>query len=111
MTVTSVAWKSYREFEATRDALTYVEQNWQRQNISLHVSGNGPADLLRAAGNLQEVYLLRLFSTFEGLLKEHSAQRHPGIVVPEEARAVWLIDRVAQRQTPAISAALESACA
>ncbi len=45
---------------------------------------------------------------FEGILKEHLAQHHPNIHVPEEARAVWLIDRVAQRQSPPISLPLRS---
>ncbi len=97
-----------REFDAACEALDYVQQNWQRQSVFLYVSRSGLPDLARAADNLESVYLLRLFSTFEGLLKEHLAEHHPGITVPEDARAVWLVDRAAQRQTPPISAALRN---
>ena len=95
-----------REFDAAKNALDYVKQNWQSQSIFLRAEKYGLPDLFRAVENLGAVYLLRLFSTFEGLLKEHLAEHHPGIALPEDARAVWLIDRVSQRQTPAISAAL-----
>ncbi len=57
---------------------------------------------------MDAIFLIRLFSLFEGILKEHLTQHHPGISVPEEARAIWLIDRVAQRQTPPIGQALRS---
>jgi len=84
------------------------EQNWWRQNIFLDMPASGLPDLMRAARQQEAVYFIRLFSTFEAVLKEHLAQHHPGITVPEEARAVWLIDRVAQRQAPPITAALRS---
>jgi len=97
-----------REYDATRDAVGYVMRNWQKQSISLDTQGTGLEDLRRAAGNLDAIFVIRLFSMFEGILKEHLTQHHPGITVPEEARAVWLIDRVAQRQSPPIAPPLKS---
>ena len=97
-----------REYDATRDAAAYVIRNWQKQNIFDDIQGTSLEDLRRAAGSLDAVFVIRLFSTFEGILKEHLAQHHPHIAVPEEARAVWLIDRVAQRQVPPIPASLKS---
>jgi hypothetical protein len=43
-----------------------------------------------------------LFAAFEGALKEHLAEYHAGMAVPEDVRVVWLIDRVATLQTPHI---------
>ena len=97
-----------REYDATRDAAAYVIRKWQAQNIFDDIQGTSLEDLRRAAGNLDAVFVIRLFSTFEGILKEHLAQHHPTIRVPEEARSVWLIDRVAQRQSPPIPASLKS---
>ena len=98
----------HKELDAAHDALIYVEQNWDRQSIFLDIPGSSLPDLGRAAEHQEAVYFIRLFSTFEAILREHLAQHHPGIMVPEEARAVWLIDRVAQRQTPAITAVLRN---
>ncbi len=97
-----------REYDATRDAATYVIQNWHTQDIFQDIQGTSLEDLRRAAGSLDAIFIIRLFSTFEGILKEHLTQHHPHIAVPEEARAVWLIDRVAQRQSPPIPPPLKS---
>ncbi len=97
-----------REYDASRDAVGYVIRNWDKQTISQVIPGTGLEDLRRAAGNLDAIFLIRMFSLFEGILKEHLAQHHPGITVPEEARAVWLIDRAAQRQTPPIGQPLRN---
>jgi len=98
----------HQEFDAAHDALVYVEQNWYRKNVFLDIPGSSLPDMGRAAKHQEAVYFIQLFSTFEAILKEHLAQHHPQITVPEEARAVWLIDRVAQRQTLPITAALRS---
>lgn len=77
--------------------MDYVLANWQRNNVASAVQG-GVDDFQRASDDMEAIFLIRLFSVFEGILKEHLAQHHPSIHVPEEARSVWLIDRVAQRQ-------------
>lgn len=80
------------ELDALRDAVQFASRN-----------AGSPGGLRRADENLEAIFVIRLFAVFEGVLKEHLAQHHPNIVVPEDARAVWLIDRVAQRQTPPIT--------
>ena len=85
------------EYLAAEEALECVILNWQRESIVRAIQG-GLDDFQRAAGDLEAVFVIRLFSVFEGILKVHLEQHHPGIHVPEEARSVWLIDRVAQRQ-------------
>jgi hypothetical protein len=96
-----------KELNAAQDTLSYTEQNWYKNSIFLDIPDSGFSDIIRAGIHLEAVYFIRLFSTFESILKEHLAQHHPGTTVPEEARAVWLIDRTAQRQAPAISAVLK----
>ena len=95
------------ELNAAHDALVYTAQNWHRNwhrsSLFLAMPASNLPNIVWADTHLEAVYFIRLFSTFEGILKEHLAQHHPGIAVPEEARAVWLIDRTAQRQAPAIS--------
>ena len=96
------------EHNAVDASLQYVQEQWRRQNLSLPITQATAGDLQRAINDLQPTYFIRLFSTFEGMLREHMAQHHPDILVEEDARAVWLIDRVAQLQAPPISAPLRS---
>ena len=96
------------EYDAAREAIAYVDRYWQKLNISAEIGGITPKQFTNAANSLETIFIIRLFSTFEGVLKEHLAKNHPTISVPEDARAVWLIDRVANRQTPRINAPLVS---
>jgi len=57
----------------------------------------------RAANDLDATYFIRLFSVFEGILKEHTANYQPGIRVTEDVSAAWLIDRVSKLQQPRIA--------
>jgi hypothetical protein len=92
------------EYLAARGALAYVARNWQAHTIfnASELEPIGPQDIKNAAEHLEETFIIRLFAEFEGMLKEYLAQHHPGIAVPEDARAVWLIDRVATLQSPHI---------
>lgn len=92
------------EHQATAGALAYVSIYWQKSNL-FNFSGLeavGAEDVQRAAGELEGTYLIRLFSAFEGILKEHLAKNHPDVAVAEEANSVWLIDRVSKLQNPRI---------
>lgn len=94
------------EHDAVDASLRYVQEQWRRQNLSLPITHATAEDLQRAINDLQSAYFIRLFYTFEGMLREHMAQHHPNLLVEEDARAVWLIDRAAQLQAPPISAPL-----
>lgn len=94
------------EYDTLVSSLRYVQIQWHRQDLLTALSGVTPSDIQRLLDNAEDIVFIRLFSLFEGILKEHLAEHHPGISVPEDARAVWLIDRVAQRQTPPIRAEL-----
>ncbi len=94
------------EHDAVDASLRYVQDQWRRQNLSLAIKQATPEDLQRAIDDLGMTFFIRLFSTFEGMLRQHMEQHHPNVSVKEDARAVWLIDRVAQLQSPAISAPL-----
>jgi len=92
------------EHQAAPGALAFVSIHWQKFNIS-NFPGLVAVDVenvKRAAGELEATYLIRLFSAFEGILKEHLARNHPHVAVAEEAKSVWLIDRVARLQHPRI---------
>ena len=92
------------EYDAVDASLNYVQKQWRRQNLSLSITRATSEDLQRAINDLQSAYVIRLFSTFEGMLKQHMVHHHPNISVKEDAPAVWLIDRVANLQSPQILA-------
>lgn len=94
------------EYEAVDASLRYVQEQWLRQNLSLSIRRATAEDLQRAIRDLQSAYFIRLFSTFEGMLREHMAQHHSTISMEEDAPAVRLIDRVSQLQSPQISSLL-----
>lgn len=96
------------EHQAASGALAYVSVNWHRSNI-FNFSGLetvGVEEVQRAADDLESTYFIRLFSTFEGILKEHMASKHPNLRVAEDVSAASLIDRVAKLQRPRIADAL-----
>jgi hypothetical protein len=91
------------EYEAAREAIAYINRNWQKYDIYGEITeGLTPQHFKNAAQNLEAIFIIRLFATFEGILKEHLAKSHPHISVPEDVRAVWLIDRSANLQNPHI---------
>ena len=90
------------EYYAAREAVAYINRNWQRLNTASDIDGLTPKHFANSAQSLETVFIIRLFSTFEGVLKEHLAKNHPpgspnGIVVAEDERAIRLIARVASR--------------
>jgi hypothetical protein len=92
------------EHEAIAGALAYVDIYWDSQNIFAFppLQASTRAIVRRATGELEAGFIIRLFSIFEGILKEHLSKNHPGLNVAEDASAAELIDRVATLQTPPI---------
>ncbi len=101
-----------RRLERTRDqhqaasgALAYVSLHWYRSNLFNFpvLESVGAEDIRRASDGMETTYFIRLFSAFEGILKEHLAVNHSGVRVAEDVSAAWLIDRVAKLQKPPVS--------
>ncbi len=92
------------EHQAASGALAYVSVNWRKSNLFNFpgLEAVGVEDVQRAANDLEATYFIRLFSAFEGILKEHLAKNHPSVPAAEEAKSVWLIDRVSKLQKPRI---------
>lgn len=90
------------EFVAARGALAYVSLQWSSDSLYNFsaLETVGIEDVRRAAEDLEATYIIRLFSAFEGILKEHLAQSHSNVCVAEDASAAFLIDRVSRLQTP-----------
>lgn len=93
------------EHQAASGALAYVSVYWLRASIFNFPSLEtvGVEEVRRAADDLDATYFIRLFSVFEGILKEHLANNHSGIRVAEDVSAAWLIDRVSKLQQPRIA--------
>ena len=98
------------EFVAAQGALAYVARNWQKQAIfnDDELEAVGPQDIKNAADNMEATFIIRVFAAFEGMLKEHLAQHHSGIAMPDDVSVAWLIDRVATLQTPHIGTPLRN---
>jgi len=93
------------EHQAASGALAYVSVYWLKGNIFNFpgLETVGVEEVRRAANDLDATYFIRLFSVFEGILKEHMATHHSGIRVAEDVSAAWLIDRVSKLQQPRIA--------
>jgi hypothetical protein len=97
------------EYQAATGALAYVNAHWHKQNI-FNFSGlkaSGIEEVRRAADNLETTFMIRLFSAFEGILKEHLARNHPRVRIADDVSAAWLIDRVSGLQRPRLNIQLK----
>ena len=54
------------EFESARQAMTYVDRNWQTHAIYREVERVTPRDLAQGGRNVEATYIIRLFAEFEG---------------------------------------------
>ncbi len=86
------------ELNAVRQAMAYVDRNWQRQAISVEVEHLSRHDLTEASRNAEQTYFIRLYAEFEGILKDHLAT-NPHVRVPEKPKVDWLISRVLQLES------------
>ena len=93
------------EYRAAAGALAYVSVYWHKQNIFNFggLEASSLEEIKRAADNLEATFLIRVFSAFEGVLKEHLATYHARGKVADDVSAAWLIDRVSNLQRPRIN--------
>lgn len=86
------------EFEAARQAITYVQRHWQKYNIYIDLNQLNPADFAEAGTNVEQTYFIRLFAEFEGILRDHLTTNHTSLVVPDKPKIDWLVSRVAKSE-------------
>lgn len=93
------------QHQAAAGALAYVSLHWYRSNLFNFpaLETVGAEDIRRASEEMETTYFIRLFSAFEGILKEHLAANHAGLRVAEDVSAAWLIDCVAKLQKPPVN--------
>ena len=82
------------EFGAAKAAIDYLEKNWVRIHAEV---GENPdlSEVRRASANLEATYLIRLFSTFESVLREVLPPR--SLTTPDRRSAYKLINRAASK--------------
>ncbi|MDQ2731715.1 MAG: hypothetical protein M3Y56_08660 [Armatimonadota bacterium] len=95
-----------REYQSAKFAIAYVSLNWSKQGINSYQKDLGPEDLRRTSARLEVTYIIRLFATFEGLLKQYMIAYYPEIKLPDKPKVGWFISRVAQLQNPRINTVL-----
>lgn len=97
------------EYEAARLALSHIARFWNTKTVISEMDGRRLEDFRRADNHLEVTYIIRLFATFEGLLKEYLTTHHTEITLPHQPSKMqvgWFVNRVAQLQSPPISANL-----
>lgn len=74
------------EFNSAREAIRYVQRNWQRYDIYADLGSLKPTHFEEAGRNVEVTYFVRLYAEFEGILKDHLATNHPAVAVPDKPK-------------------------
>lgn len=96
------------ERDTPQTVVAYVRSNWHSASI-FNEAGFETIKrdkVISLAQNIDVIFLTAFFAAFEGMLHEHMSQHHPGSLVPENAGAAFLIDRVAVSQPQRITVAV-----
>ncbi len=83
-----------QEFEAARAALFYTEKQWSLAVGDRTLKGVTKSHVSGALGKVEQTYLIRLFSEFEGMLRAYLDKRRESV----PPRAYDLINKAAKRQ-------------
>lgn len=83
-----------KEFGAARGALFYADQHWPQVSDDIHLTGVSYGQVVIVLSRVEQTYLTRLFSEFEGMLRTYLNSRSE--VVP--SKAFDLVNKVAKRQ-------------
>ena len=90
------------EFYSAREAIGYVQRNWQKHSIYAEIPRLKPNHFREAGGNVERTYFIRLYAEFEGILKDHLATNHPSLAVPQKPKVDWLISHVVRTEGAAL---------
>ena len=83
-----------QEFEAARAALFYTEKQWSLAVEDITLKGVTKGHVSEALSKVEQTYLIRLFSEFEGMLRGYLQKRSE--IVP--SKAYDLVNKVAKPQ-------------
>lgn len=85
-----------RELEVARICAEYLQSGWSRLHSSPPFENLALKEVRRTVSNLEATYIVRLFTTFESMLRDFLPLRHPG--QPDRRSAFNLINLAASRQ-------------
>lgn len=83
------------EFEVARASTEYLRSEWSRLHSQPSFERLAMTDVRRAVSNLEATYIVRLFTTFESMLRNFLPRPHPN--QPDRRSAYDLINRTASR--------------
>src|SRR5438445_367887 len=87
--------QTVQQLVAARGALEYVERTWPELTRTPELLATDLSHVREAREKVEATYVIRLFSQFEAILRDHLAGIRPGMRVPEKAE--HLVNRVASR--------------
>ncbi|MCW3096289.1 MAG: hypothetical protein JWL77_1907 [Chthonomonadaceae bacterium] len=96
------------EYETTEFALSHLINSWNTAKVIKEAGERSLTDFQRAALHLEVTYIVRLFATFEGLLKLYLDDHHTEVTSPNNPKVGWFVDFVARKQSPPISTHLKA---
>jgi hypothetical protein len=96
------------EYETTEFALSHLINSWNTAKVIRDAGERSLADFQRASLHLEVTYIVRLFATFERLLKLYLDDHHKEITPPNNPKVGWFVDFVARKQSPPISVHLKA---
>ena len=82
-----------QEFEATRASLLYAQKQWAQATEDALLKGISKSQVTAALDRVEQTYLTRLFSEFEGMLRTYLDNRSE--IIP--SKAFDLVNKVARR--------------
>jgi len=83
------------EFEVARASVEYLQGEWPRLHDDLYFKDLELKEVKRAVSNLEATYTVRLFTTFESMLRDFLPRPSPSR--PDRRSAYDLINRTASR--------------
>ena len=94
------------EYEATKLALSHIVRRWNTEEIIQNAGERSFTDFQRALSHIDVTYIVRLFATFEGLLRHYVAANPTEFTLPKQTQDIkvgWFVDGIAGKQSPRIS--------
>jgi hypothetical protein len=97
------------ELDIAIEVFEFAVSRYDHDNFRAALTIRSREQLVRAMGNLEVTYFVRLTAEFEGILKDHLRSNHPHIAFPakpSEWKVDWFLSRVLQRERLKLDPAL-----